>query len=380
MNIAGSVQERYSKAAQEFEPGLCCPVDYDPQYLAVIPREVLDRDYGCGDPVSFVKEGEVVLDLGSGGGKVCFIASQIVGPTGRVIGVDMNDDMLSLARGAQVTVAEQLGYDNVLFLKGQIEDLQLDQDAVDELLKARRITSYDDLQQLEAELARMRQALPLIPTGSVDVVISNCVLNLVAPGAKQRLFRELHRVLKRGGRAVISDIVSDEDVPLKLQQDSELWSGCYSGALREDAFLDAFTAAGLYGTTVLRRDAEPWHVVKGIEFRSVTTVSYKGKEGACWDHKQAVIYRGPFKQVQDDDGHLFERGARAAVCQKTYDILTRDPYTNWFDPVAPSLPVSPEQAQPFPCDRPFFVREPSETKGSTAGQAGVESCSDSSCC
>ena len=95
-----AVSDRYSGAAHEREEALCCPVEYDPRYLEAIPDEVLERDYGCGDPSAWLREGETVLDLGSGGGKICFIASQVVGPRGRVIGVDMNDDMLALARRA----------------------------------------------------------------------------------------------------------------------------------------------------------------------------------------------------------------------------------------------------------------------------------------
>ncbi len=103
---------------------------------------------------------------------------------------------------------------------------------------------------------------------SVDVVISNCVLNLVRPEDKRTIVREIFRVLKRGGRAVISDIVSDEDIPLHLQQDAELWSGCISGAFREDLFLDAFENADFYGIQILDRQEKPWRTVEGIEFRS----------------------------------------------------------------------------------------------------------------
>ena len=104
-----ALRDRYSAAAEVREAALCCPIDYDPKYLKAIPEEVLERDYGCGDPSRYVAEGDTVLDLGSGGGKICFIASQIVGPKGHVIGVDMNDDMLSLARRAEPQVAEALG-------------------------------------------------------------------------------------------------------------------------------------------------------------------------------------------------------------------------------------------------------------------------------
>src|SRR6056297_999496 len=120
-----AVYQRYASAAQAVEPELCCPVDYRAEYLAAIPDEVIQRDYGCGDPSRFVREGEDVLDLGSGGGKICFIASQIVGPSGSVIGVDQNDDMLRLARDSQAEVAGRIGYDNVRFFKGRIQDLQI---------------------------------------------------------------------------------------------------------------------------------------------------------------------------------------------------------------------------------------------------------------
>jgi SAM-dependent methyltransferase len=97
LDFERAVAERYSEAARKREADLCCPVEYDPRYLAVIPGEIKERDYGCGDPSAFVREGDVALDLGSGGGKICYIAAQIVGPRGRVIGVDANDEMLGLA-------------------------------------------------------------------------------------------------------------------------------------------------------------------------------------------------------------------------------------------------------------------------------------------
>ncbi len=106
LNTESTVRERYSSAAHQREPELCCPVDYDRQYLEIIPQEVIDRDYGCGDPSKYVRPGETVLDLGSGGGKICFIAAQVVGKTGSVIGVDMNDEMLELARRCQPTVMD----------------------------------------------------------------------------------------------------------------------------------------------------------------------------------------------------------------------------------------------------------------------------------
>ena len=104
-----AVKDRYAQAAQAREAQLCCPVDYDPQYLKIIPDEVIERDYGCGDPSRHLQAGETVLDLGSGTGKICFIAAQVVGAHGKVIGVDMTPDMLDIARGAAPTVAEARG-------------------------------------------------------------------------------------------------------------------------------------------------------------------------------------------------------------------------------------------------------------------------------
>src|SRR5262249_50760230 len=152
---------------------------------------------------------------------------------------------------------------------------------------------------------------------------------------KAQLFAEIFRVLKKGGRAVISDIVSDESVPEEMQSDPELWSGCISGALTETGFLEAFERAGFYGIEILKRDADPWRTVQGIEFRSVTVRAFKGKQGPCFERKQAVIYKGPFKAVLDDDGHRMERGQRHAVCDKTYQLFKKAPYRDYFDFVDP---------------------------------------------
>jgi ubiquinone/menaquinone biosynthesis C-methylase UbiE len=358
-----AVRERYSGAARAPEAELCCPTSYDPALLKAIPSEVVERDYGCGDPSAHLRAGDTVLDLGSGSGKICFIASQVVGPSGQVMGIDMNEEMLALARRSAPEVASNIGYSNVRFGKGRIQDLALDLERLDAYLERQPVRSGADLERLEAEIARLRAEEPLVESASVDVVVSNCVLNLVRAEDKSRLFLEIHGVLRRGGRAAISDIVSDEDVPERLQRDPELWSGCISGALREDRFLGAFEAAGFYGIRVAARAETPWRTVEGIEFRSMTVVAYKGKEGPCLDRKQAVVYRGPFREVRDDDGHEFRRGVRTAVCEKTFEILSREPYRAHFDRVEPRGPVPPEDARPFPCTKGALVRHPRETKG-----------------
>ncbi len=361
-NTERAVKERYSAGAQTQVPELCCPVDYDPRYLEVIPSEVLERDYGCGDPSRFLNEGETVLDLGSGTGKICFIAAQVVGAQGKVIGVDMTPDMLDVARRNVPVVAERIGFSNVEFRRGRIQDLALDLDLLEERLGSTPVTDVEGLLEIEGLSEELRRSRPLVADDSVDVVVSNCVLNLVDNSRKRELFEEIYRVLNNGGRAVISDIVSDEDVPLSMQTDADLWSGCISGAFTEDGFLKAFEEVGFYGVRVLERQEEPWRTVEGIEFRSLTVEAFKGKEGPCVERNQAVVYRGPFKEVLDDDDHRMERGHRYAVCDKTYNIYKREPYREHFDFVDPLEEVPLEAAEPFDCSR-TVLRHPRETKG-----------------
>ncbi|HEY1212063.1 MAG TPA: methyltransferase domain-containing protein [Bryobacteraceae bacterium] len=361
--VEEAVHQRYSAAAKQVEQSLCCPATYDPQLLSVIPEEVLVRDYGCGNPTRYLRPGETVLDLGSGSGKICFLASQVVGGTGRVIGIDMNDEMLAVARRNAPVLAQRVGYANVEFRKGKIQDLALDIERFEQWLERHPVCDFRDWLELERVSGEIRRINPLVPDNSVDVVISNCVLNLVRTEDKQKLFSEIFRVLRRGGRAVISDIVSDEDVPSHLEADPELWSGCVSGALREDLFLAAFEHAGFYGISIGERQLQPWRTVEGIEFRSITVEAYKGKQGPCYDQKHAVIYRGPFREVRDDDEHVLRRGIRTAVCEKTYRIYSTEPYRSHFELVPPRVLLPLEQAPPFPCSQGTLVRHPRETKG-----------------
>ncbi len=356
------VRERYAKAARARQPKLCCPVSYDPKYLEAIPQEILDKDYGCGDPSRYVRPGDTVLDLGSGAGKICYIAAQIAGPTGRVIGVDFNPEMLGLARKYQPQIAAALGYDNVHFHRARIQDLELPLDEADAYLRANPVRSSGDLQRFEEFQARLRKAAPVIPDESVDVVISNCVLNLVREADREQLFRQVFRVLKRGGRVAISDVVSDEPVPEAMKQDAELWSGCISGAFQEAAFLAAFERAGFHAITLDKYDQRPWKTIRGIQFRSVIVTARKGKQGSCRERNQAVIYKGPWKKVEDDDGHALLRGQRTAVCDKTYRIYTSEPYASQIVPVPPLKEIPLRRAKPFACRRNAF-RSPAETKG-----------------
>jgi len=325
-----------------------------------------------------------VLDLGSGAGKICFIAAQVVGPTGRVIGVDMTDEMLDVSRRNAPLVCQRLGYANVEFRKGRIQDLALDLERLDRELKGRPIADAASYLAADDLVAQLRATHPLIPSDSIDVVVSNCVLNLVEPRAKQQLFGEIFRVLKRGGRALIADIVSDEGVPEHLQNDPELWTGCISGAPTEDGFLAAFADAGFYGIEILKRDEKPWRTVEGIEFRSMTVQAFKGKQGPCIERNQAVVYLGPFKEVLDDDNHRMQRGLRYAVCDKTFQLYKREPYTGCFAFIEPLNEIPLGRAPLFDCSRPQ-LRHPKETKGqdydaTTEPSACCDDGSGNSCC
>ena len=330
MSVKTAVLDRYSQGAKTVEPSLCCPVSYDPELLKLLPQEILDKDYGCGDPSAYVQQGDTVLDLGSGGGKICYMAARLVGPEGRVIGVDMNDDMLALARKYQQEMAQRLGGQRVEFKKGHIQDLALDLEALDEWLATNPVNSvagYDRLQQWQL---RQRRERPMIADCSVDLVISNCVLNLVQDEDKQQLIQEIYRVLKPGGRIAIADIVSDEPSPAYLKSDPALWSGCISGAFEEQSILRAFLDAGFVGVRFDKWDATPWQVVEEIEYRSVTVTAIKGETGPCLDIGHAVIYRGPFAEIRDDEGHIFPRGERMAVCERSYRFLTEGPLRDHF--------------------------------------------------
>jgi arsenite methyltransferase len=378
-----AVKERYAAAAQAQEAALCCPVDYDRRFLEIIPEEVIERDYGCGDPSKHLHEGETVLDLGSGTGKICFIAAQVVGPKGKVIGVDMTDDMLEVARRNQPLVAERMGYDNLEFRKGRIQDLALDLEQLDRELKSNPINDADAFLKASELADELRAKAPLIATESVDVVVSNCVLNLVDERAKELLFSEIFRVLKIGGRAVISDIVSGESVPEEMRRDPALWSGCISGAFREDDFLAAFENAGFHGIEILNLDPQPWQTVQGIEFRSLTLQAFKGAPTRGLERNQAVIYKGPFKKVLDDDNNAMERGKRYAVSDAVFNRYRHPPYAGAFELIEPRRPVPEAEADAFNCAK-GELRHPRETKGAdyqdtTAASSCCESAGNECC-
>jgi SAM-dependent methyltransferase len=233
--IKEAVRERYAQAAVRVGSS-CCGSSAtgcgDPitSNLGALPEAAVLASLGCGNPTALaeLKAGETVLDLGSGGGIDVLLSARRVGPTGKAYGLDMTDEMLALARDNQ----RKAGASNVEFLKGEIE------------------------------------AIPL-PDNSVDVIISNCVINL--SGDKDRVLREAFRVLKPGGRFAVSDVVTRGDVPEQLRKDMLLWVGCIAGALEENDYrarlgASGFEAIGIEPTRVYRvEDAREFLTGKGID-------------------------------------------------------------------------------------------------------------------
>jgi SAM-dependent methyltransferase len=220
-DVKGLVREHYGERARRASAGptleMCCGPSaiYSPLELQGLPQTVTAASAGCGDPTALagIVEGEVVLDLGSGGGIDCFIASRQTGESGRILGVDMTLDMVRLAKGN----ARKLRVSNVDFMLGELEHLPL-------------------------------------ASGSVDVVLSNCVINLSTD--KDAVFREAFRVLKPGGRLHVSDIVLDRDLPDDVRRDAEQLVGCIAGADLQDVYLDRVRRAGF--ADVSTREAVPY--------------------------------------------------------------------------------------------------------------------------
>lgn len=330
MNIDGAVLDRYTTGARARQDALCCPVDYDTSLLAILPKEIIERDYGCGDPSRYVRTGDTVLDLGSGAGKICYMAAQLVGARGRVIGVDMNDDMLALACKYQSAMAARLGGDRVTFLKGKIQDLALDIRAMQDWLAQHPVHDEADRMRLRQCEEEQKAARPLIADSSVDLVISNCVLNLVADSEKQQMVSEVFRVLKPGGRIAISDIISDRPIPADMKQDPELWSGCLSGAFHEAEMPAMFAAAGFSAIAYDKWEMQPWRVVNGITFRSVTLTAVRPAGTDDRDACHELVYRGPFESVTDETGRCYRRGERVRVTAQRHRLLTGPAYSGAF--------------------------------------------------
>ncbi|MCG8551158.1 MAG: DUF5714 domain-containing protein [Desulfobacterales bacterium] len=261
----GVVGDFYSAAAQQENTDIANPVCYPDAQMSHIPKSARIRSYGCGSPVldAGIALGDTVVDLGCGAGVECYIAAQKTGPSGQVIGIDMLDHMLALARKPLGDVAQNLGYENVSFKKGFLEQLPL-------------------------------------ADSTVDLVISNCVINLSQD--KRRTFAEIFRILAPGGRIFISDVVTDVPCPPEIQNDAVLRGACLSGALVQPQLMSLLESAGFSRARVVKRFF--YKEVLNHKFYAVTYTAFRPKAA----EKSMVVYPGPHAAVVTDDGQLLLRG------------------------------------------------------------------------
>jgi len=286
------VKDFYSEAAVTAQENLCCPTEYDLSDLSHIPKEVTEISYGCGSPVgrAGLQEGEVMVDLGSGGGIDCFIAAKHVGETGQVYGIDMTDEMLDVARKNASQVVKNLGYNNIKFKKGFLEDIPI-----------------EDI--------------------SVDLVTSNCVINLSTN--KNAVFKEIHRILKPNGRFLIADIISEIEVPEEMRSNKELWGECISGALTLKEFLDHASNNNFNGL-LIKKDYL-WKEVANIKFYSYTIEGFKYESNRNLSNTKPVLatYAGPFDSVMFQET-TFPIGIPIPLDKATAELLSSHSYKGQF--------------------------------------------------
>ena len=315
-NLHEIVKDYYGKEltkSEDLKTNACCTIEEPPEHIkkimTMVHDEVMAKYYGCGLTVPSQLTGLTVLDLGSGSGRDVYIASALTGESGEVIGVDMTDEQLAVANRHINYHADAFGYkqSNVRFLKGNI----------------------DDLAALNLE------------KGSIDVIISNCVINLVED--KEQVLKDAYELLKPGGEMYFSDVYSDRRIPTELQKDAVLWGECLSGALYWNDFLRIAKAAGFIDPrsvesrpiTVENRELESQ--LGDIRFFSVTYRLWKidGLEDNCEDYGQAVAYKGSIDHIGSvfslDDHHDFPAGKIMTVCGNTYQMLHDTRFAEHFE-------------------------------------------------
>ena len=276
--------------------------------IPMIPKPILDKYYGCGltIPIGGI-EGLSVLDLGCGAGRDCYLLSKLVGSGGKVFGIDMTDNMLKIAIENKAEFIKKVGYDNMLFLKGYIEDIQSTN----------------------------------INNNTIDLVVSNCVLNL-SPN-KLKVLKEVYNCLKEGGEFYFSDVYSDRRIPEEIQQHKELWGECVSGALYIEDFIRYCHKVGFQDPRIIEKREFKIHndklrnIVKDITFYSITFRLFKLKdlETKCEEYNQVAIYNGGIQKqmngYQLDDHHYFPKNKEIKVCGNTADMLEKSWLSKYFN-------------------------------------------------
>ena len=319
MDIREEVKKYYSEVTGEkegqMETNICsCALDNMPEHLQVIreqiPHEIITRFYGCGSPIPPALDGCTVLDLGFGTGLDVYMVSKLVGEKGKVIGLDMNDDQLTVAKAHQDEMAEKFGYNksNVTFVKGYIEDL--------------KSAGIED--------------------ESVDVVISNCVINL-SP-YKEAVFSEIYRVLKKGGELYFSDIFADRRMPKELEDHPVLRGECIGGALYVEDFRRLMRKVGwedfryMSSSKAAVDNPEIEKLTGNTGFTSRTIRAMKLPdflEDICEQYGQFIIYKGGIVGNEFafdlDDHHHFEKDLPASVCGNTCAMIQETRFGKYFE-------------------------------------------------
>ncbi len=295
-----SVREFYGAAARTANKDIQNPQAPAGALDNFIPESTKQRSYGCGSPVKDAgpTTGETVIDLGSGSGVECFLAAKEVGPTGKVIGVDMTDDMLALAETSKREVANELGFDAVEFRKGFLEDIPVDDE-------------------------------------SADVVISNCVINL-SPD-KRTTYLEILRVLKPGGRMIVADIVTDVPVNAAIGHSSRWRGECLGGAMQQDDLVQMLEDCGFIGLRLHKR--YPYREVLGNRFFSLTYEAVK-PDTFKEEKRTRAAYRGPHPALLTESGILLKRGHITAL--PTSEIKSLDDSVFIFDKTGKITNISQE--------------------------------------
>ncbi|MEO1881529.1 MAG: methyltransferase domain-containing protein [Methylococcales bacterium] len=313
--ISESVKNYYGqvlKSSKDLKTSACCTLDAMPWHLrpllADLHPEVVSRYYGCGSPLPPSLDGCTVLDLGCGSGRDCYLLSRLVGESGKVIGVDMTDEQLEVARLHRDWHAERYGYaqSNVEFKQGYIEDL----------------------------------TTAGIADNSIDVVVSNCVVNL-SPD-KARVLAEILRVLKPGGEIYFSDVYADRRIPQALKMEPVLLGECLGGALYWEDFRRIMQDLGCPDVRVIKQspivleDPEVEAMIGMVKFSSITIRAFKMPlEDRCEDFGQVAIYKGTISEHPHafdlDDHHHLETGRPLRVCGNSADMLGSGRYAKHFD-------------------------------------------------
>ena len=300
------------KSSDDLQTNACCTIGRPPKHiieaLSLLSDEVKDKYYGCGLTIPNAVKGLTILDLGSGSGRDCYLASRLVGEKGKVIGVDMTEKQIEVAQANLEFHRKAFGYkeSNVQFIKGNIETL--------------------DTLGLE--------------DGSIDLIISNCVLNLATD--KQKVLNDAYKLLRSGGEMYFSDVYSDRRIPTDLQKNQILWGECLSGALYWNDFLNYAKTAGFtdpraYSDAPITVENEELQELLGdINFYSVTyrLMKIDDLESDCEDYGQAVSYLGGIAESPHgfklDDHHYFPLGKVIPVCGNSYKMLFDTRFKKYF--------------------------------------------------